>query len=316
MGWQDSHFALSYDRPIETLTPNPRIPYDRDSHPGMRRYFETMCRIIALTLQMLREEILSAGKDIDDKTIPAYKEQLDQILADAAPHMRRKDCCFTLNNHIERLSLKLRSSYLVSEICRRSLKKTPTPERKSATTSLCGECIESLISTIEAYIELHEIIPHGSRSWIHLHSAISSAFLLAVDEGSQSDPVVWNILENLERVLDELTSADTQDPYPQSPDSCTGNPSVPLRTPDSFAMSASQQTFMLSDFPLSPELANQDFPRTPSASDNDAGFLGGTLESLRKINAGFSAQKMRHATEGHAVIAERGKGSCCTTRCH
>lgn len=315
MGWQDSHFALSYDRPIETLAPNPRIPYDRESRPGMRRYFETMCRIIALTLQMLREEILSAGSDIDDKAIPAYKEELDQILADAAPHMRREDYCFTLTNHIERLSLKLRSSYLVAEICRRSLKKSPNARETSATTSLCGECIESLINTIEAYVELHEIIPHGSRSWIHLHSAISSAFLLVVDEGAQSDPVVWNILEKLERVLDELTAADTQDSYTQTPDSSQENPSVPFPTSDSFAMPFSQQNFMLSDFPLAPELAIQDSSHTPTVSENDAGFLSGTLESLRNINAGFRAQQARLAAEGRTAVMQRGKGSCCTTRC-
>lgn len=371
MAWQDSHFGLSYDRPIETLSPSPQIPRAVDSRPGNRAYFETMCSVISLILQLLREEILE-GHKISDHTIPAYKVELDKILADAAPHLRSEDYCFTLRDHIQRLTLKLRSSYLVSEICRRSLKQSSIAGGKMALAPhLCQECIDSLLSTIEAFIEIHQIIPQGSRSWIHLHSAISAAFLLSVDEGAQTEPGVWAILEKLENVFCDLTSAASHNPHhsadnnkvTHSPDSkahdwsppphfstsqsISHNTPAPPAMGDLFSMDnwrSFGQTFMLSDFPLSADsmmmggggigattnthskgfgMSNDFSQSMPMAAEEDGGveFLMGTLNSLRKINAGFRAQ--RAETKRSAVGVEK-KAACCmsrsregtTARCH
>ncbi|OKL56569.1 hypothetical protein UA08_08068 [Talaromyces atroroseus] len=325
MAWQDSHFGLSYDRPVETLAACPPIPRAADSRPGMRGYFETMCSVISLILQLLREETLSENK-ISDHTIPAYKTELDKILADAAPHLRSEDYCFTLKNHVERLTLKLRSSYLISEICRRSLKQSPSGDGKPAMAPhLCQECIDSLISTIEAYIEMHQILPHGSRSWIHLHSAISAAFLLSVDEGAQLEPTVWAMLDKLEKVFCDLTSAD------QSPDQLSHSPNSGREwSPFSTALNSNLmsdhliehlpsygKTFMLSDFPLGAESLMQGGggggfnPRVMPSSSGGVEFLTGTLNSLRKINAGFKLQ-MAQATKPKVI--EKKAGACCLSR--
>lgn len=316
MAWQDSHFALSYDRPVETLAPSPPIPQSKESRPGMRNYFETMCRVISLTLQLLREEILSPDQHIHGHTIPAYKTELEHILADAEPYLRKEEYCFNITQHIERLTLKLRSSYLVSEICRRSLKQSHEGKK---TNALCGECIESLISTIEAYVQLHEIIPHGSRSWIHLHSAISAAFLLAVDEGAQSDPAAWDILEKLEATLTDLTTADAHDLYADTPPNVLetdksvffqSNPTTTTSPP------FSSPSYLLSDFPsLAVELAIHDPMQTPIKSDKDGGFLVSTRDSLRKINTEFRALKEKFKQEGRARAADL-KRPCCTNRCN
>lgn len=346
MAWQDSHFGLSYDRPVETLSPSPPIPRAANSKPGNRAYFETMCSVISLILQLLREEIL-VGSKVNDHTIPAYKTELDKILADAAPHLRSEDYCFTIKDHIERLTLKLRSAYLVSEICRRSLKKVTREDGKEMVMGphLCQECIDSLISTIESYIEMHQIIPHGSRSWIHLHSAISSAFLLSVDEGAQSEPEVWMILEKLEKVFSDLTSAaynnsnsnnkpHPSDRVPYSPD--TGRDwssfsSTPLNPPSSLSgmgdffsdnLGSFGQTFMLSDFPLSGdsmmlgggggEGGKGAFDsRTMPVADGGVEFLTGTLNSLQKINAAFRVQK---AERRNTKVVEKKLGACCPSR--
>ncbi|CRG92034.1 putative transcriptional regulatory protein C3C7,04 [Talaromyces islandicus] len=311
MAWQDSHFGLSYDRPVETLSPSPQIPRPQGSRPGMRGYFETMCSVISLILQLLRDEIL-LGSNVNHETIPAYKHKLTKILADAAPYLQSEDYCFTLKDHIERLSLKLRSSYLVSEICRRSLKSNPIAagsetEMTTAAPRLCHECIDSLIDTIEAYIELHEIIPHGSRSWIHLHSAISSAFLLSVDEGGQSNPNVWSILERLEKVLCALTRTSSSDnPDNGSPVSKTawsplgysvGNEFFTRASPepDTFSTLCSQTLMSPDLLPLGSELFRLDSSPMLCSPNTSPGtgpeFLTGTLTSLRKIIAGFNSRK-------------------------
>jgi hypothetical protein len=324
MAWQDSHFGLSYDRPVETLSATPQVPRAADSRPGMRGYFETMCSVISLILQLLREETLSEHK-INDHTIPAYKVELDKILADAAPHLRSEDYCFTLKNHVERLTLKLRSSYLISEICRRSLKQTPSDDGKPVMAPhLCQECIDSLISTIEAYIEIHQIIPHGSRSWIHLHSAISAAFLLSVDEGAQTEPKVWVMLDKLEKVFCDLTSADNSpDQLSHSPNSGREWSPFSNTAVNSNSMNDNLvenlpsfgKTFMLSDFPLGADSLMQGGSFNPPAMPSSSGsveFLVGTLNSLRKINAGFKVQMAQATTK--PIVVEKKAGACCMSR--
>lgn len=316
MAWQDSHFALSYDRPVETLAPSPPIPQDKESRPGKRNYFETMCRVISLTLQLLREEILSPEQHIHGRTIPTYKTQLEHILADAEPYLRKEEYCFNIIQHIERLTLRLRSSYLVSEICRRSLKQSHEGKK---TNALCGDCIESLISTIESYVQLHELIPHGSRSWIHLHSAISAAFLLAVDEGAQTDPATWDILEKLETTLTDLTTADAHDIYADTPSNAleADRPDLfPSNAPTTTSPPLSSSTYLLSDFrSLAAELAIHDPMQTPTKLEKEGGFLVSTRDSLRKINAEFRALKEKLDREGAPVGADR-KRPCCTNRCN
>jgi hypothetical protein len=287
-----------------------------------------MCSVISLILQLLRNEILLGG-DVNNETIPAYKQQLTKILADAEPYLQSEDYCFTLKDHIERLSLKLRSSYLVSEICRRSLKSN-TPAAGETAPRLCHECIDSLIDTIEAYIELHEIIPHGSRSWIHLHSAISSAFLLSVDEGGLSNPNVWSILERLEKVLCSLTTSCSLSPDKpdnlgcHSPVSKTSWSPMGFSAGDEFFARASpeqdtlstlcSQSLMSPDiFALGSELFKLDSSPMqfgPNTTGTGPGFLTGTLTSLRKIIAGFNSRR----TEKGKPEVEK-PGLCCERRC-
>jgi hypothetical protein len=295
-----------------------------------------MCSVISLILQLLRDEIL-LGNNVDDETIPAYKTKLAKVLADAEPHLQSEDYCFTLKDHIERLSLKLRSSYLVSEICRRSLKQNTTSSTVAGDVTvtaprLCHECIDSLIDTIEAFIELHEIIPHGSRSWIHLHSAISSAFLLSVDEGGQSNPNVWAILVRLENVLCALTTTTTS--CLDTPENLVCHSPVLKRAwspldfptgveyfaqdspePDTLSTLRDPQTLMSSALPFdSSELFKLDSSpmvfNTNAAASTGPEFLTGTLTSLRKIIAGFNSRKMNNGNSK----AEKS-GSCCARRC-
>ncbi|KAK2837032.1 hypothetical protein FQN49_006478 [Arthroderma sp. PD_2] len=115
--------------------------------------------------------------------------------------------CTSPNQNVERLGLKLHSSYLTSEICRPSLR--PNADLNDATTiALRRDCIAALSRTVEAYVELHSVNPPAARSWIGLQRAISSAFLLAVVGESKADPHIATLLRRLEVVLIERATED------------------------------------------------------------------------------------------------------------
>lgn len=231
MAWQDCHFSLSYDRPSTTAFCQPDIPYRPDSRPGDRSYFETLCRIISLTLEVVRGRMLSPHSQISFSKTQSYKEEIQRIFADATPHLRDRTHCSTSMDHLERLALKLHSSYITSELCRPALKATADLKDES-TMKMRRDCIENLSRTVEAYVELHSISSHGARSWIGLQRAISCAFLLAVIEESKTDPRVWNLLRQLEVIIAERASAEgVFDQGPPGPEAASGaNPAVTTAT--------------------------------------------------------------------------------------
>lgn len=207
MAFQNSHFSLAYDRPSITMVSQPEIPFDPESMPGHRSYFETLCRVVSLALDILRGRMLSDHSHLRHHEIRDYQHRMQRILAETTPHLRHRDACVTLADHIERCELRLHSSYLVSVMCRVSLDPDShlDPHRRAL---IREQCIENLINTIAAFVELHSINPHSSRSWISLQRTIASAFLLVAKKDGQANPQTRSLIDNLESVLADHVSAD------------------------------------------------------------------------------------------------------------
>jgi hypothetical protein len=136
--------------------------------------------------------------------IREYKQQIQRILNEATPHLRYRESCRSLAEHIQRTELRLHSSYLLSVLCRESLDPHAhlDDQRRAA---IREDCLTSLINTIDAFVELHEINSHCSRSWISLQRSIASAFLLVANDDS---PQTWKLIDRLEMVLADHVYAD------------------------------------------------------------------------------------------------------------
>ncbi|EEA24081.1 hypothetical protein TMatcc_007154 [Talaromyces marneffei ATCC 18224] len=207
MAWQDSHFSLSYDRPSTVAVSQPDIPDRPESKPGNRDYFETMCRIISLTLEVVRGRMVTPHFHMSFKTIQSYKDRIQQFLADASPHLRERRYCQTPMDHLQRLALRVHSSYITSELCRPAL-KAEADKDDPLQPVIRRYCVENLVSTVESYIELHSFSTHGSRAWITLQRAISCAFLLAVIDEGKTQPKVKELLHELETMISERATAE------------------------------------------------------------------------------------------------------------
>lgn len=207
MAWQDSHFSLSYDRPSTVAVSQPEISDRPESGPGNLDYFETMCRIISLTLEVVRGRMVTPHFHMSFKTIQAYKERIQLMLADASPHLRDRKNCVTSMDHLQRLALRVHSSYITSELCRPAL-KAEADKNDPLLPTVRRDCVESLVGTVESYIELHSFSTHASRAWITLQRAISCAFLLAVIDEGKTEPKVRDLLHELEVIISERANAE------------------------------------------------------------------------------------------------------------
>lgn len=204
MAFQNSHFSLAYDRPSITPVSHPEIPFDRKSMPGHRSYFETLCRIVSVALEMLRSRMYPDSLHPRFHEIREYVQRIHRILAETTPHLRHREYCQSLSEHIERAELRLHSSYLLSNLCHVSLDPHAHLD-KQRRAKIRKDCISGLIDTIDAFVELHEINSHCSRSWISVQRSIASAFLLVANDDS---PQTWELIDRLVMVLTDHVYAN------------------------------------------------------------------------------------------------------------
>ncbi|KAL4918387.1 hypothetical protein BDW62DRAFT_181293 [Aspergillus aurantiobrunneus] len=207
MAWQDSHFSLSYDRPSTTAVSQPEIAKREGAKPGDYSYFESLCGVIALALKVVRSRMLSPHSQMSWENIQDYKDQIQKILVQARPYLRDPNYCMTPTQHLERTVLKLHSSYFSSELCRPALKSNANT-RDPETARMRADCLDYLMTTVEAYVEMHTVSSHAARSWITLQRAISSIFLLAVTEECKSSPHFWTLLRRLKAIISERANAE------------------------------------------------------------------------------------------------------------
>ena len=310
---QDSHFTMSYDRPSSTALCGADIPYRKTSAPGHRSYAESMFRIIALTQEIIRGRLIKPQSNLTWNAIQSYKEEVARINADGALHLRDRQYCLSKTQHLERLALKLHSSYITSELCRPALKEPPnspnTHARAAMVTSvpevdgakpnspkrnvkaesagalpaqLRRDCIAGLEGCIDAYLELHSISSQAARSWIGIQRAISAAFLLGITQESHHDQHIHLLLRDLERVISERTkmeSAFMEIPDLQSPGINTVNASA---TSD-FAQQARSHGSSTADSGLSTQTGD---------SPQWAKSMTQSLKALSKMNAALASPRV------------------------
>ncbi|KIX92508.1 uncharacterized protein Z520_11828 [Fonsecaea multimorphosa CBS 102226] len=245
LAWQDSHFAVSYDRPTSSVLCIPDIPYGKFSSPGDRSYAESMFAIIRLTQEIIRERLLHPRSYMTWDRIQKYTEEINSIVSQGAAHLRNRDLCYRMTQHLERLALKLHSCYITSELCRPALKAPPPPpgdnltpvqsppgsrRRTSGTTAQSPRsnsfdaaavaqfrtlCVQSLEGTVEAYVELHGLSKFAARSWIGIQRSISAAFLLGTLPETSRDTRRLSLLRELEAVVSQRTQEDPTFDLPQ-----------------------------------------------------------------------------------------------------
>ncbi|RMZ80316.1 hypothetical protein DV738_g2883, partial [Chaetothyriales sp. CBS 135597] len=295
LAWQDSHFSISYDRPTATVMCAPDIPYAPDSKPGQRTYAETMYSIIQLTQEVIRHRALHSSSALSWATIKRYRDRVVAIVADAAPHLRDASVCTSVTQHVERLGLKVHTTYIISEICRPALKEQQAAESHPANTTplhsptklgssnransalspgpvdstlpcqLRRECITNLEATVASYVELYSVSEFAARSWIVIQRTVSAAFLLGTLPQLDQESHVLQLLREFERCIARRIREDPA--FEDLDQQQSGSPAVPG--------SASLNT-----------------PRATTHGPRWASSMVKSLNALGKLNATLNGQQL------------------------
>lgn len=205
MACQDNNFCLSFDRMSTLPFRRPPIPYAPDSRPGNRRYFETMCEVLSIGLDLVKVYMNHENMHMSYSVIQEYRTSLQRILQNAMPYLRDKSLCKVPYEHLQRLSVKLHVSFMCSDLCQSAF-HAGHGFNEEETKSLRQQCIDDLTHTVEAYTELHGVSPYASVSWITISRAVGSAFCLIAALEKNMDRYRRDLLRELEAILAQKIS--------------------------------------------------------------------------------------------------------------
>lgn len=210
--WQDVFLSFTYDRSPNTIKPSSSLPYEEESRAelGNCSYSECVCTLIQILLER-------ANKDHADTMAATlgYKKRMEAILTEtvATPFLVDKSRCRTLQDHLERLALRVHVCYGITRLCRLML------EMPSNETSIIGvgeikrECISRATEAVEAFLDMHRLSSLVCRSWAFVHNAVSCAFALqnlgaAGSHSSRASFIVHRLVSVLENEEVQATWQD------------------------------------------------------------------------------------------------------------
>ncbi|EME81452.1 uncharacterized protein MYCFIDRAFT_139761 [Pseudocercospora fijiensis CIRAD86] len=142
--WQDSLLSITYDR---------NASLDVGSQPMPQHFGIHVARI------------------------NQHREEIANIMRDAAEHLRDSRKCTSSRETLEHWALYLHTSYAMSELCRPAISPRTSSELVKGFKSVC---VENLVNTIEAFLGLNNITFFARQSWAAVHRALSSALLLGI----------------------------------------------------------------------------------------------------------------------------------------
>ncbi|KAJ5649228.1 Zn(II)2Cys6 transcription factor [Penicillium longicatenatum] len=172
--WQDTFLSFTYDRPPSTIKSSENLPYDSSNEaPGTHSFADSIMTLCQIMLERAQKDEVGSIR-----TIMGYKHRIERILDEdfAAPYLRNKARCRTLQQHLERLALQVHYSYVIMRLCRLAL-DIPDPIPND-TKALKQECARRASDAVEAFLEVHRLSSMVCRSWAFVHNAVSCAFTL------------------------------------------------------------------------------------------------------------------------------------------
>ncbi|KAJ5674207.1 Transcription factor [Penicillium macrosclerotiorum] len=194
--WQDTFLSFTYDRPPSTINHSSTIPHRADSGPE-----KSFAECIFTLCQVLLDRARNYDTEIVSSTL-TYKRRVEAVWDDAAPFLRSKSRCRTLQDHLEYLGLRIHVNYGICRLCRLILDTTSTTNPTLVDLdSLQKDCCNRATEAIESFLDMHRLSATVCRSWAFVHNAVSCAFTLQNIDARASEAHSAELVKRLVTVL-------------------------------------------------------------------------------------------------------------------
>ncbi|RDW85883.1 hypothetical protein BP5796_04208 [Coleophoma crateriformis] len=121
-------------------------------------------------------------------------------------HIRLKNIGHPMHSNIrqrcETCALDLHISFIIAWLCRPSLRGRHNLQSKTdVQVQLMEKCIENLLRSVRAFVQLHSLSIVASRSWAVIHNGLSSALLLGLLGETATNGEVRDLLGEILDIL-------------------------------------------------------------------------------------------------------------------
>ncbi|KAK5467065.1 hypothetical protein LTS15_000035 [Exophiala xenobiotica] len=201
--WQDSLLSILFDRSPATSTIATTRPHHVSTHDlGKLSYIDCMKRLCAAILDIVRDRSASVSASQEVSLILKHRDRLIAIMGQAAPHLTNVSASTCMRDQLEHWNLSLHLSYVMFDLHRATLRN----QTDAALRHLRDACVDSLASTVHAYLGLQNVSSTTRTSWIATQRALSSALLLGIIKEHAKNQRVRTLLQDLLTVMTNLNS--------------------------------------------------------------------------------------------------------------
>ena len=217
--WQDSLLSITYDRATTTSLSVSTMPMPQQYGPTCA-YHQSMYRVSRVGLDIVNDRMKPMTVRETINRITQHRDALALIMTEAAEYLRDSRKCNSQRETLEHWGLYLHSSYIMSELCRPAISANADPE----ITKFKHTCVANLISTVEAFLGLNNIVSfnligreaelsNGSlqtsfarQSWAALHRALGSALLLGIMGETTRNERAKKLVSRFMNVMSDITN--------------------------------------------------------------------------------------------------------------
>ncbi|KAJ9325890.1 transcriptional regulator family: Fungal Specific TF [Paecilomyces variotii] len=201
--WQDTLLCICYDRPL-LISTSDWVSDDQllsISEPSYRDVMHVLCRV-ALEFSG-RNNTLNMERRVE------LLQTIDNIYNRSQPHLRSRERCSNLHQHLEHLALAIHISLCISVVCRPVLKGSEAHTNSQYNLSMRAK--GSLVDTAKAFIEFQALSTVPLKTWSMVHAVLSSTLLLCVWEETRNDPECRALQQKVIEIFSDV-EPETDDP--------------------------------------------------------------------------------------------------------
>ncbi|KAG0647645.1 Repressor of drug resistance 1 [Hyphodiscus hymeniophilus] len=212
--WQDSLLSLSFDRsPIAMMT-RCQLPLGPTALSEGFNYTEAMYHLCQKVLQSVNND--SNSQPGFDQII-ANCIDVENIRLRVRPSLRVKEEWKTVQDRLQYYAIRLHTSFVVSVLCRPSLRRGETIGIDLSQKQILAEkCKHNLTETVRMYLKMHSLSIIPTRSWAFTYHGLSSAVLLGILGETKTDPEVRQLQGNLISALSVTAAKEVTTNHPKS----------------------------------------------------------------------------------------------------
>ncbi|OJD33857.1 fungal specific transcription factor domain-containing protein [Diplodia corticola] len=194
---QDCVLSLCFDRPT-ALAYMPFVSCDTIGSHQPNNFQQVMWDMSKIGLRLLARRTSS---DANIENILEKLQELDQVMVQAAPHLRNKSDCTTLQEKVQHFLVSQHRSFAISAVCRPTFKKLQRIDNDSTFLHILSTGKNALAQTVKSFLDLHSMSVYPTRSWTSIHEALSSALLLTILGETRKSSTLANMQKRLIHVL-------------------------------------------------------------------------------------------------------------------